>query len=265
MCGICEIENKLQPLNLFTDEEIDAIVEKVFIGIISLRSLDLETYLRVARKLTEGVYEGFGKTLFDVQFNSPDYDMLRALRENCFIFSGAKQYQQIREMNALLTSEERVNSFYEFKKKAKEIFVNYNENYLYSEYNVAISAARSANQWMTIEAEQEALPMVTYKTVGDGRVRPTHAALDNISRPVRDKFWDSYMPPNGWNCRCTVIQSDEAEKTSLRGFKKPHDVPDIFLYNPGKSRIVYSPKHPYFKVAPRDKEFAKLNFNLPLP
>ena len=53
----------------------------------------------------------------------------------------------------------------------------------------------------------ELLPMLTYQTVGDGRVRPEHAMLDEISRPVGDKFWNTYFPPNGWNCRCTVLQT----------------------------------------------------------
>ncbi len=267
MCGFCDIENrrKLKGLNLFSELEIDTIIEKIFSGLIDLRNLDVETYLKVARKLSEGMVEGFGKSLFDVQWGSPDYEMIKALRENIYIFSGAKQYQQVRAMSDLLTGEGKINSFYEFKKKAKEIFTTYNEHHLAAEYNSAISQARSASQWQTIEAEKDVLPMLIYKTAEDARVRITHASMDNIARPVVDKFWDNYFPPNGWNCRCTVDQSESKDKTDMRTFRHPTDVPDIFMMNAGKDRIIFSPKHPYFDVAPKDKAFAKQNFNLPMP
>lgn len=267
MCGFHDVKNKKykEKLNLFTEKEIDNIILAIFSGIITVQSLDLMTYLKVARKLSDGVFEGYGKTLFDVQFGSQDWTMLRDLQENIYVFSGAKQYQQVRAMSSLLTGENKITTFSAFNKKSREIFEDYNENYLHAEYNSAIAQARTASQWQEITTHVKQFPMLTYHTVGDMRVRPTHAALDHITRPVIDKFWDSYMPPNGWNCRCTVIQDDESKKTSLKGFKKPDDVPDIFMFNAGKDRIVFSPKHPYFDVAPRDKSFAKQNFGMPLP
>jgi SPP1 gp7 family putative phage head morphogenesis protein len=266
MCGICDVENKYkEPLSLFTDEEIENIILAIYFGIINVRNLDVGTYRKVARKLSEGVFKGFGKTLFDVQYESADWLMIKALETNVYIFSGVKQYQQVRAMSALLVGEGRVRSFNEFKKPARDIFNEYNENYLHAEYNSAIAQARTASQWQEIIAQSQTFPMLTYHTVGDARVRPTHAALDDIARPVGDKFWDSYMPPNGWNCRCTVLQDEDAVKTSLRGFRQPNDVPDIFMFNAGKEKIVFSPKHPYFDVAKRDKNWAQRNFGLPLP
>lgn len=265
MCGFCDVENKEQKLNLFTEEEIDNIILAIYAGIITIRSLDVMTYLKVAHKLSDGVFKGYGKTLFDVQYGSNDWYMLHDFQHNVYVFSGAKQYQQVKEISALLTKGDAVTPFNEFKTQAKVVFDQYNENYLRAEYNSAIAQARSASQWQEIISQQDQFPMLTYQTVGDDRVRPTHAELDNITRPVNDKFWDTYMPPNGWNCRCHVEQNDDVKKTSLRGFKKPNDVPDIFMFNAGKARIVFSPRHPYFDIAPRDKEFAKQNFNMPQP
>jgi SPP1 gp7 family putative phage head morphogenesis protein len=274
MCQVCDIENKYstEPIHLFTDEEIDMILLAIFAGTVSTHNLDVTTYLKTARKLSEGMFKGYGMTDAEVMYASEDYYMLKALRENIYFFSAAKNYQctreieaKMKEMTGTITKDGTIATFSEIKKEAKNIFLEYNENYLRAEYNSAISQSRTASQWQEITKEAKYLPMLTYHTVGDGRVRPTHEVLNNISRPVHDKFWDTYMPPNGWNCRCTVLQSSDAETTSLKDFKHPDDVPDIFKFNAGKERIVFSPKHPYFKVAPQDKNFAKQNFNMPMP
>jgi SPP1 gp7 family putative phage head morphogenesis protein len=269
MCGYCDVENKYkEPLNVFTEEDYERLIQGIAAGVITTQKLDFNTYQLIARKLSEGVSLGFGKDINEVQFGSADYKMLFDLRRNVYVFSGAKTYQEVREVVDLLVYREKneIRSFSDFKKKAKDVLVRYNEEYLQAEYNSAIAQSRSASQWMEFEKNSELYPMLTYHTVGDGRVRPTHAALNNISRPVDDKFWNNYMPPNGWNCRCTVLQGDDGvEKTNLKGFKQPKDVPDIFMMNPGKDRIVFSPKHPYFKVEPKDKMLARNNFNLPIP
>lgn len=264
MCSFCDIQNAA-PVNIFSDDEIERIVVGVYSGLITPQSLDLVTYQKVAEKLTNGVYNGFGKTLTDVAWNSPDYTMLNSLRNNVYVFSGAKQYHQVREMVDAIYDKDRIKPFSEYKKTGTDIFKNYNENYLRAEYNAAISQSRSASMWMDIENNKELLPMLEYVTVGDGRVRPEHAMLDRIKRPVDDKFWNNYFPPNGWNCRCTTLQSDDTDKTSLKGFTQPKTVPPEFMMNAGKDKIVFSDKHPYFKVAKQDENLAANNFNMPKP
>jgi len=44
-----------------------------------------------------------------------------------------------------------------------------------------------------------------YVTVGDDRVRPTHAILDGTTLPKNDDWWKVFYPPNGYNCRCQAI------------------------------------------------------------
>lgn len=264
MCSFCDIQNAA-PIHIFSDDEIERIVIGVYSGLITPQSLDVATYKAVSEKLTNGVYNGFGKSLVDVEWNSPDFKMLNDLRNNIYVFSGVKQYHQVREMTDAIYDGDRIKLFSEYKKTGTDIFKNYNENYLRAEYNAAISQSRSASMWMEIENNAELLPMLTYQTAGDGRVRIEHAMLDNISRPVNDKFWNNYFPPNGWNCRCTTLQSDREEKTSLKGFKKPDTVPPEFMMNAGKDRIVFSDKHPYFIVSPKDKDLAGNNFYMPRP
>ena len=45
-----------------------------------------------------------------------------------------------------------------------------------------------------------------YVAVGDDRTRPGHLAMDGVRLPKDHPFWARNWPPNGWNCRCTVVE-----------------------------------------------------------
>jgi SPP1 gp7 family putative phage head morphogenesis protein len=268
LCKICGVTNSSENLlDIFSEEERNKFLKDVYDGIVTSTSLDINYYYKVARKLTDGVYSGFGQELIRTQWGTPDYDMLFNLRESTYIFSAAKNYQQTKEISSLISSGNGFKPFSEFQKDASKVFDTYNKNYLTAEYNSAIAQARSASLWMEVEREKSIYPQLQYETVGDGRVRPEHAALDNIIRPVDDKFWDTNYPPNSWNCRCVVLQTFDAVNTDMRSFKKPSEkeVPKIFQFNAGKTKQIFSPAHPYFEVAKAEREFAKTNFGLELP
>jgi SPP1 gp7 family putative phage head morphogenesis protein len=71
-----------------------------------------------------------------------------------------------------------------------------------------------------------------YATVGDDRVRPEHAELDGITLPKDDPIWRRIWTPNGWNCRCQIIELTEPQEI----VKAPRGAgPDPgFDFNPGK-------------------------------
>ena len=50
------------------------------------------------------------------------------------------------------------------------------------------------------------MPYLEYTAVMDDRTRDEHAALDGHIYPIDDPFWQTFYPPNGFNCRCNVIQ-----------------------------------------------------------
>lgn len=264
-CNFCKIKNA-KPTTIFTDKEITILLERIYSGSVNTYLLDVNTYQRIARHLTKGVYEGFGKSIINVQWGTPDFDMLTSLKDNTYIFSAAKTYQQTKDISSLLVKDGKVQSFREFKKEAKPIFNKYNRDYLEVEYQSAIMQARTASKWIDIERTKDVYEKLEYHTAGDSRVRRNHEVLNGIIRPVDDKFWSTFMPPNGWNCRCTVLQTTGVESTVLNKSNKPSkdDVPDIFRFNAGKDKIIFSKKHPYFDVPKDDKDFAKRNFNLPL-
>ncbi len=38
----------------------------------------------------------------------------------------------------------------------------------------------------------------------DTHVRDSHLALNGITLPKNDPFWDKHMPPWEWGCRCRI-------------------------------------------------------------
>jgi SPP1 gp7 family putative phage head morphogenesis protein len=81
-------------------------------------------------------------------------------------------------------------------------------------FRTQLQIAQNAGRWQEDQSEeiQEILWGYKYVTVGDDRVRPEHEALDGVTLPKDDDFWQTYWPPNGWNCRCQVIPIFEERK-----------------------------------------------------
>lgn len=257
--GSHDYENKI----FFTEEEINKIIENVWAGVYTILSLPKWLYEETANYIYKNYVTGFGYPKIEGLEITTDWPYLKEIRENIFVFSAAKTYQQIKETSELIAKYP--DNFNEFKKAAKDILVNYNKNYLLTEYQTARSIGRSAVEWQRIQENKKLLPSLTYQTVGDLRVRPTHVELDNITRPVNDSFWNKYYPPNGWNCRCIAEQNDSTEITDLSNFNAPQDVPELFRTNFAKEKIVFKEDHPYFTVPKEDQDLALVNFNLPLP
>ena len=129
----------------------------------------------------------------------------------------------------------------------------------------AHNTAEAASKWQEFESEKEVFPMLRYDTAGDERVRASHKKMDGIIKPVDDPFWNVHAPPNGWNCRCELLQESEAVPTPDDEIPEPDDIPESMRFNPGKQKVLFSPEHPYFQVGPQFEDLMRNNFNLPDP
>lgn len=82
-------------------------------------------------------------------------------------------------------------------------------------FRTNMASAYAAGHWDMIEDQAEDAPFLLYDAIDDYRTRPAHKAWDGKVYPITDKFWKTHTPPCGWNCRCTVIQLDEADLEDL--------------------------------------------------
>lgn len=74
-------------------------------------------------------------------------------------------------------------------------------------YDTNMRTAHAAGKWKRIQATKRALPYLVYMTVNDAQVRDDHRKWHSICLPVDDPWWQKHYPPNGWGCRCYVIQA----------------------------------------------------------
>ena len=269
MCKLCyknvidEGEFFDKNADIFTDQEYSDFINGVYEGTINKYALPDLFYTKTAFFLQDGLKQGLQDKIVYASIGSPDHLLTQKMTENTYFFSAAKTYQQTIDLtNAMFDDKGLVIELEEFIEKAKSILVDYNEVYLAVERNMALAMGRGARDWQVAQEDKEFLPLLQYETVGDKRVRPEHARLDNITKPVDDAFWNTYFPPNGWRCRCTTLQlSDKAKVTKTKKDDLPMIDP-IFAFNPGVKKIVYSPEHPYFNVPKEDKELKANNFGL---
>lgn len=179
--------------------------------------------------------------------------MRESLQKSDWMFSGMKTFHELNEAFPKLLDENGDRKPFEhFLNDVRKVDDTYNRHYLRAEYNFAQASAEMAGRWEKFEEEGDEY-LLQYRTADDDKVRPEHAELHGVTLPVSDSFWDEYYPPNGWNCRCTVVQvrRDKYPQTNREeAFNRArnaltNDKEDMFRFNPGKQERTFPEYNPY--------------------
>lgn len=220
------------------------------------------------KKLIEQTANIFNQPIED---NVVDGLLRHKLKKDVFLFSGLRTHAQLYEASRMLTDTNgKIKSYDTFEKDFLKINKKYNQNYLEAEYEYAVQSSIMADKWNRLDLNDKYL--LQYRTAADDRVRQSHQALHNITLPKNDAFWNEFYPPNGWRCRCTVVEvlpdkypvSDTAEaikkgeEATTQINKNGKNKLEIFRMNPGKDKIIFPKNHPYY---PRHCQGEKLNLS----
>lgn len=184
---------------------------------------------------------GVSRELLEVK----DEDFIRQFKENTAVFSAFKSHNQTKDIVALLTDENgKLRSFSQFKKLALQISEKYNVQWLQTEYNTAVRAARSAANFLKYKETAHLYPNLEYLLSSASHRRISHERYAGTILPIEHIWWETHMPPSDWNCQCSVRQTD----------KKPTAVPGeeviipAFQNNPGKTaQPLKIEETPYYK------------------
>jgi SPP1 gp7 family putative phage head morphogenesis protein len=89
-----------------------------------------------------------------------------------------------------------------------------------------IQTAYNAGRYTAQVANKYQQPILMYDAVNDSRTREAHAAMSGFMAPVDHPVWSVWYPPNGYNCRCSVISMTEAE-AQARGYQPGATPPNV--------------------------------------
>ncbi|HHU96843.1 MAG: DUF935 family protein [Bacteroidota bacterium] len=193
----------------------------------------------------DALQQGLDTVFSDPGFGKKNQEFINEFRHNAAVFAAFKNHRQTGEIVALLHDEDgNLRSFREFKKLAQRVSRNYNENWLQTEYNTAVRAARNAvnfREWLETE---HLYPNLEYVESTAAHPRASHLSYVGTVLPIRHPWWDKHIPPSAWNCACSVRPTDK-DVTPVPG---EEFVPPVFQNNPGKTaEFVKLKEHPYIK------------------
>lgn len=104
---------------------------------------------------------------------------------------------------------------------------------------------------MTEPETKRLRPYWMYDAVGDERTRPSHMAMNGKVFPADSPIWDTWYPPNGYGCRCTVVTLSERQ-VKERGLTVSKEVPSTVM---SRGRPVDVTIDPGFDYNPAKKEW----------
>ncbi len=187
------------------------------------------------------------------------------LQRSDYIFSGIKTFHELNEaFPSLLDENGNRKPFERFLNDVRKIDSTYNANYLRAEYNFVHASAEMAAKWEEYMEDGDRYNL-QYRTAADDHVRPEHAALHGVTLPPSDQFWEVYYPPNGWGCRCDVVQvrkskyqvTEHGEAMKLGEQATSRDKKGIFRFNSGIQGKTVPDYNPYTISRCRDCDIAK--------
>jgi hypothetical protein len=196
---------------------------------------DIFTYTR--SQLHRGIDQVFG----DPKFGDADFDLVQNLRNNADRFAGYKSAWQTAHIRSAEPDQ------------MPDINSRYNVNWMRTEYVHTVRSARAAKNWQAIDQDKDLYPFLEYMPSTAAEPRNEHQRLYGVVKPVDDPFWDTWLPPSDWGCRCSVkqVRNNEGAKQPPDDIKLP---PATMRNNPGKSGQLFTDEHPMIaKIGQRNK------------
>lgn len=241
----CDCTVKLSDINVkfakIDKSIVDDFLTQFYRGQLKTNDLHADLFKSYYMRFVQYIESGYGLSFYKPS-SLDELKLFESMKQNVSLFSAHKHNSLADELSGL-----RGLPFNDYIKEARELAGRYNVDYLETELHAAFASANSARRWADYQNSKDLYPNLIYDTAGDERVRESHRAMDGKVFAIDDPIWDTWMPPNGYNCRCITTQTDDPVS------QRPDDsvvVDKGFAHNPGKSLKVYQSDHPYFNAGP---------------
>lgn len=152
-----------------------------------------------------------------VPLTSEQFDRLAAeSKKHAFVVAGLTKQSMVEDVfTAMGKAIGQGTTFGQFKKDIRGVIDEMGWQKqgwrLQTIFRTNVQAAYAGGKWRQYESMGKGAEFLQYDAVDDSRTRPTHAALDGKVFPRDSAFWDTWYPPNGFNCRCTTRAMSKAE------------------------------------------------------
>tara|TARA_E500000318_G_scaffold46673_5_gene44004 strand:+ start:1203 stop:2486 length:1284 start_codon:yes stop_codon:yes gene_type:complete len=179
-------------------------------------------------------------------------DLWRDEHTRGFMVAGAAKDQLIADFQgAILKAMQNGETLESFRRDFDQIVKKHGWSYNGSRgwrskviFETNLRQAYNAGRWVQAQRLKSRRPNLRYVSVQDERTRPHHRAWHGTILPVDHPWWDKHHPPNGWNCRCSVMSVSDREM-KRRGWKISAPPPDILtrrrINTSAGARIVEAP------------------------
>jgi hypothetical protein len=247
-----------------SQHQVNRLLKGVYRGKYSRKILPVGYYLDTAGEMVKAIKKGFG--IRNLTSTSKYFGVISELSDNVHMFSAAKTYHMVRELEEV---RKLTTNYREYKEYADQVYDKYTTTWQTAEVDTALATAQQIKKWEQIQNEIDVLPYLRYSAVAGACA--ICGPMDGIVQPADSAFVAKYYPPNHYSCLCIMIQ--EPGDTRLTSSKRVDQVDTeasakmspVFLTNAGQTRQIFNGDHPYFEVARGDKRLAKRNFDLPIP
>lgn len=254
----CKCGNHAAPKNSFSAyDEINRIINDVYSGKLKAGDMDEGLFRHQLEQFLSALGEGYGKDFTSIDYNQPDADMMENMRDNVYLFSGAKNYQELRAMTDLLIDADgNLKSKSDFKKDVLDLHSKYDQKFLAAEYDHAVVSGQVVSMWQKFQKEKKDLPFLRFNAVMDASTTVICTSRNDVRKHVDDPWWNINMIPLHWGERSTIDQDAEGEETDTSEMDLP-EVKPLFQNNVGKTGTVFPEKHPYFQMPKKQLEKVK--------
>lgn len=141
-CPICSVSNATEVV-LFNEDEVRQFVTDVYNDSINIEHLDVRVYEITANEFAKYVEKGWGIAPNPL-LNEKEYDIYFGLIESVYVFSAAKQYQCVREIQELKKDDD-------YELNAISIFNKYYIKYFSVELDMCDIQGGAVNKWLELE------------------------------------------------------------------------------------------------------------------
>lgn len=180
-------QKKLLASKVFKSELFDSALARAT-TISKLSSLEMTRDIYAS--MEQAIKEGKG-------FNAWKKELVSELERKGWVFGHDKAIS--RGIDGKLIADPKTGEYFGTPRRLNTI------------YRTNVQAAYSAARYQRLMDNVDNRPYWQYSAVGDQRTRPAHQALNGKIYRYDDPFWATFYPPNGFNCRCTVIALGERD------------------------------------------------------